>query len=198
MLDCLKGGKIEMFEKIVFGFVGLILCAILTYFAAIATVQCCSQKTREEAKKTVDDCIQKFLTLFSATPANPPSFPVWIGANGVAVRDEIVHEKFQGFYTIWQDWFFVRAHVAPSGNCVIYNFRVYNPTNEKLGKIRRMQRARQVAEKALISHFHDSGIYDVDADNFIAVNQRADTLAVVIACNPSGFQEIANLRTSVH
>lgn len=186
-----------MVVKIMIVVTAIILGIIAGYLGLIAFLQKCFKKSRAEAESMVNEKIESLIKFFSSKPVTTMTCDVAIGANGVAFRDDIVNDSFKGFYDIWHDWYFVRCFFSDSGNTLVYNFRVYNPRDNISRKLT-LQRARQVAEKALMEHFHEMGVYDREVDDFIAVNQKGDRLAVVIACNEAGFAEIRKLRDSVH
>lgn len=185
-------------ERILIYSVGIVAMLVAMYFGSILMVQKIMRKSRSEAEALVNKKVEEIISFFSSQPPASPNFDVLIGANGVCIRDEIVNRYFEGFYKIWEDWFFSRCYPSASGNLFVYNFRVYNPLNANMSRLNILHKAKQVAEKALTRHFHDSGIYNVDVDNFIVVNQKADVLVVLIAQNEAGFSEIADLRRRLH
>lgn len=122
------------------------------------------------------------------------SYPVLIGSNGISIRDEIVNGYFENLYKIYTDWYYESSYYS-SCNVVVYQFRVYNyKLTSKFDKKLVIHRVKQIAERALIMHFHELGIYNIPVDNFIAVTLYSDTLRIHIACNDLGFKEIADIR----
>lgn len=166
---------------------------LLIYLGCILILRQFFHKTGEEAKKTVDNALTKIINLFQDKNTFGVVYDVLIGSNGVYVRDEIVNEKFRGFDSLFDDWYYEMAYY-PTANVVCYQFRVYNCKLQKFDKKLVLYRSKQVSEHALISHFHDRGIYNIPADSFIATEIGADILKVYISINDVGFREIEEIR----
>lgn len=170
-----------------------LLFIMLLYVSAILFNHYFFKKSMSEAKHTVDDFLDKIIDALRGSNSNTLRYDILIGSNGVSVRDEIVNHYFEKLYDIFNDWYFNVAYF-PTSNVVCYEFRVYNCKLENFDKKRILARVKQIAEKALVMHFHDRGIYTIPVDNFIAVTLYSDVLKVFIACNDAGFSEIEAIR----
>lgn len=175
---------------IIFGVIALL---VMSYVGAILVVQQFLHKTKDEAKKAVDDFLTQIISLFQENRVPLNSYDVMIGGNGVAIRDEIVNRYFEKIYTLFDDWYYEMCGYN-SPNVVCYQFRVFNPKLENFDKKRVVYRVKQIAERALTMHFHDRGIFGMPVDDFVAVTLCNDVLRVFIACNDAGFAEIEAIR----
>lgn len=140
----------------------------------------------------IKELLKSFFNLFEEKPQI--TYPVLIGSNGICIRDEVVNRLFERLYRLYDDWYFEYSFYS-SPNVVIYQFRVYNyKLGDKFDRKLVIHRAKQIAERALQMHFHDSGIYGTSVDGFIAITLYSDVLRVHIACNNLGFKEIEGIR----
>lgn len=180
-------------NEIMFVIFGVIALFGTLYVGAILVLQQFLHKTKDEAKKAVDDFLTQIISLFQENRVPPNSYDVMIGGNGVAIRDEIVNGYFEKIYTLYDDWYYEMCGFY-SQNVIFYQFRVFNPKLENFDKKRVVYRVKQIAEKALIRHFHDRGIYGMSVDGFVAVTLCNDVMKVYFACNDAGFAEIEAIR----
>lgn len=177
--------------------IGIVIVVLAGYWGCVLFIQKCFQKSRTEAETLVNEKLEALIRFFSSQPTTGMTYDVAIGANGIAFREDVLNDSFHGLYDIWSDWYFEKCSYSPSGNMLGYEFRVYNPVHSISRKLT-LQRVRQVAEKALTLHFHEQGIFNIPADNFIAVTTKGDRLIVIIACNEAGLNEIQQIRQRVH
>lgn len=183
--------------KFILIIVTVVVLIIGCYLGVIWFLQKCFKKSRTEAETLVNEKLEALIRFFSSQPTTGMTYDVAIGANGIAFREDVLNDSFHGLYDIWSDWYFEKCSYSPSGNMLGYEFRVYNPVHSISRKLT-LQRVRQVAEKALTLHFHEQGIFNIPADNFIAVTTKGDRLIVAIACNEAGLNEIQQIRQRVH
>lgn len=172
------------------------LTFLLMYILSIVVLKHMFHTTNEDAKNHVDSLLKKVIDFFK--PATPPVvYPSLIGSNGIFIRDEIIYRDFERLNSLYEDWYYESSFFY-SSNVVAYSFRVYNYRNEIFKKSLVQHKVKQIAERALIRNFHENGLYNVHADNFIAVEIYADVLNIYIAYTDAGFSEIAQLRKSFH
>lgn len=180
-------------NEILFSIFGIIAFFVLIYVGAILILQHFFSKSKEDAKKIVDDCLTQIISLFQDNRVPQTCYDVLIGGNGIAIRDEIVNKYFDRLYAIYEDWYYETCGYN-SPNTVFYQFRVFNLKLQNFEKKRVIYRVKEIAEKALIMHFHERGLYGLPVDNFVAVTLCNDILKVYIACNDAGFEEIQAIR----
>lgn len=176
--------------KIVFILVSVLLIAIGIYIASIYFVRTICKISLEDAKKSVDKFLGEILS--STNTAPNVTYPVLIGSNGFAIRDEIVTSLFSRLDHIYATWYFERADYV-SQNVVTYVFRVYDCLLD-IDRKRILSRARIVGETALSMHWHELGIYTLPVDNFCAVRILGDRLFVFYALNDLGCDEVRAIR----
>lgn len=171
----------------------VVIVLVACYIGAIYLVKIICQKTIDDAKKSVDDFLQKIIDSFQNKPMQTFQYNVAIGSNGIAIRDDIVHTYFEKLNTLFETWYYERSYFS-SENIVCYEFRVYvctlcNPTKKRI-----TDKVRPIAEKALTMHFHEQGIYNIAVDNFVAIRLCSDRLFIFYATNDKGFEEIRAIR----
>ena len=189
-----------MFTKTIILFVSVFLCILGLYLAVVFAVKSICKKSFNEANDIVSAKIDKFFEwLEKLSSQNQPqlNMPVFIGSNGYSIRDEIVNKSFGKLGKYFEIFFFTCAYPL-TANVIIYEFKVYNPIHDFMDNRRLCGIAKQIAEGALTEHLHNQGYYNYIIDNFIFTTLQADTLRVHIATNPQGFNEIAEMRKSVH
>lgn len=180
-------------ENLILMILTILVTLIACYIGAIYMVKIICKKTIDEAKKSVDDFLQKIIDSFQNKPMQTFQYNVAIGSNGIAIRDDIVHTYFEKLNTLFETWYYERSYFS-SENIVCYEFRVYvctlcNPTKKRI-----TDKVRPIAEKALTMHFHEQGIYNIAVDNFVAIRLYSDHLFVYYATNDKGFKEIRAIR----
>lgn len=180
-------------ENLILMILTILVTLIACYIGAIYMVKIICKKTIDEAKKSVDDFLQKIIDSFQNKPMQTFQYNVAIGSNGIAIRDDIVHTYFEKLNTLFETWYYERSYFS-SENIVCYEFRVYvctlcNPTKKRI-----TDKVRPIAEKALTMHFHEQGIYNIAVDNFVAIRLCSDRLFVYYATNDKGFEEIRAIR----
>lgn len=171
----------------------VVIVLVACYIGAIYLVKIICQKTIDDAKKSVDDFLQKIIDAFQSKSIPTFQYNVAIGSNGIAIRDDIVHTYFRKLDNLYETWFYEKSYFS-SENVVCYEFRVYdctlcNPTPKRI-----IDKVRPIAEKALTMHFHEQGIYSIAIDSFVAVRLFNDRLFVYYATNDKGFEEIQAIR----
>ena len=171
----------------------VVIVLVVCYIGAIYLVKITCQKTMDEAKKSVDDFLQKIIDAFQSKPMQTFQYNVAIGSNGIAIRDDIVHTYFEKLNTLFETWSYERSYFS-SENIVCYEFRVYDCTLCNPTKKRITDKVRPIAEKALTMHFHGQGIYNIVVDGFVAIRLYSDRLFVYYATNDKGFEEIKAIR----
>ena len=180
-------------ENLILMILTVVIVLVACYIGAIYLVKITCQKTMDEAKKSVDDFLQKLIDTFQNKPMQTFQYNVAIGSNGIAIRDDFVHTYFEKLNTLFETWYYERSYFN-SNNTVCYEFRVYdctlcNPTPKRI-----IDKVRPIAEKALTMHFHDQGIYSIAVDNFVAIRLFNDRLFIYYATNDKGFEEIQAIR----
>ena len=177
-------------NNLIFMLFGLLIISIIIYICSIYIVKIVCKSTIEDAKR----CVDKFLgeILSSTNTAPNVTYPVLIGSNGFAIRDEIVTSLFSRLDHIYATWYFERADYV-SQNVVTYVFRVYDCLLD-IDRKRILSRARIVGETALSMHWHELGIYTLPVDNFCAVRILGDRLFVFYALNDLGCDEVRAIR----
>lgn len=180
-------------ENLILMILTILVTLIACYIGAIYMVKIICKKTIDEAKKSVDDFLQKIIDSFQNKPMQTFQYNVAIGSNGIAIRDDIVHTYFEKLNTLFETWYYERSYFS-SENIVCYEFRVYvctlcNPTKKRI-----TDKVRPIAEKALTMHFHEQGIYNIAVDNFVAIRLCSDRLFIFYATNDKGFEEIRAIR----
>ena len=119
------------------------------------------------------------------------SYDVFIGYNGAIFVDYIIDERFHNLKKYWKLVKFV--NVLNFDNYIVYKFKVHDSVNPCLSLRHMVRMAQSVGEEALITHFHENGIY-ISVDNFVATILQADVLNVIIAKNNAGFENIKQFR----
>lgn len=187
-----------MIAKLFLSLFLIFIFIILIYLVMVFAVKITTKKSIDDSMKLVEMWGNRFFEWLDAWNKKSQAdiqFPVFLGANGYTIRDEVVNSAFEKLYKFWEIYFFTSAFPY-SSNVVIYEFRVYNPTTFNTDNRRLRNNAKKVAEGALTEHLHNQGFYNFIIDNFIYVSLNADTLRVHIATTPMGFEEIAKLRKS--
>jgi hypothetical protein len=183
-----------MLIELVTIFILVIITLLVFYAGAILIVQHLFHKTQEQAKKQVDDFISSIINALKTENSHTPYvYDVMIGSNGICIRDEVLNRLFASLDSVYGDWYYDRTYYL-SENVVTYQFRVFNYKKDVFDRKLVIYRVRQIAEKALVAHWHERGIYNLTVDGFIAVTVYADVLRVHIAFTDKGFSEIANIR----
>lgn len=180
-------------ENLILMILTILVTLIACYIGAIYMVKIICKKTIDEAKKSVDDFLQKIIDSLQNKPMQTFQYNVAIGSNGIAIRDDIVHTYFEKLNTLFETWYYERSYFS-SENIVCYEFRVYDCTLCNPTKKRITDKVRPIAEKALTMHFHEQGIYNIAVDNFVAIRLCSDRLFIFYATNDKGFEEIRAIR----
>lgn len=180
-------------ENLILMILTILVTLIACYIGAIYMVKIICKKTIDEAKKSVDDFLQKIIDAFQSKPMQTFQYNVAIGSNGIAIRDDIVHTYFEKLNTLFETWYYERSYFS-SENIVCYEFRVYDCTLCNPTKKRITDKVRPIAEKALTMHFHEQGIYNIVVDGFVAIRLCSDRLFIFYATNDKGFEEIRAIR----
>lgn len=180
-------------ENFILMILTILVTLIACYIGAIYMVKIICKKTMDEAKKSVDDFLQKIIDTFQNKPMQTFQYNVAIGSNGIAIRDDIVHTYFEKLNTLFETWYYERSYFS-SENIVCYEFRVYDCTLCNPTKKRITDKVRPIAEKALTMHFHEQGIYNIVVDGFVAIRLCSDRLFIFYATNDKGFEEIQTIR----
>lgn len=172
----------------------LLFPIVFIYFISIIFIMLIKNENFQNAKKIADNNIQEIIKFFKSNNVETTScFNVFIGHNGIYTVEDIINKKFESLYRFYQNWFFNNLYYY-SKNVVVYEFRVWDCLYENFNRQTLQYKLRQIAEKALISHFHELGLFNVPIQNFVATSLNADKLLVFIAFNEAGFAEIKELR----
>lgn len=163
----------------------LIIC-LICFFFAVYTVMQAKQCHMEEAIFII---FNFFKNLFSEQPQD---YPVFVGSDGNKIVPRLVNEEFKELSSQFDVCYFDKWFMTE--NTITYQFHI-SPSlgNEEYEKLALIQK---ISEKAVAQHLQAFDCY-LSANELTVVNYRPGFLAIILAKNPKGMEEIQKTKEKI-